>query len=126
VIALLLIAQIYGQLGVYPLPPIVGMSGESRTYHRVDLAEVGTSKWTHLETCGRVTLVKREADGDSHIRLDAAGAFIVLEIVPYHVMDKPKVGQTIVAQGISRIDKTHRWPELNPLEAWHAVGSCKT
>lgn len=97
-----------------------------RVYHPVVLPKVEASQWTHIETCGRVTLVKTEDDGDLHIRLDAGGAFLVAEIVPYHTLPRPKVGQTIRVQGISRLDKTHHWYELHPLEAWVAVPSCGT
>lgn len=125
-IALLLIAQIYGQLGVYPLPTIVGMSGESRTYHVVTIAALKETKWTHVQVCGKVTLAKREADGDVHLRLDAAGAFIVAEMVPYHPLPVPKVGQFVRVKGISREDRTHRWYEVHPIEAIAIVGSCAT
>lgn len=111
-------------LGTLPVPPIVGMSGEDRTFHRVPLERVKDSRWTHIESCGVVTLVKHEADGDAHIRLDAGGAFLVVEIVPYHHLPLPKVKQTIVARGISRLDRTHGWYELHPLESWKAVATC--
>jgi hypothetical protein len=92
---------------------------EDRTYHPVALAQLGQTKWTHVEVCGTVTLVKKEADGDIHIRLTEGAAFIVAEIVPYHRLPAPRKGQRICVEGISRRDGTHAWSEVHPIEAWH-------
>lgn len=97
----------------------------ARVYHAVPLQQLGTTKWTHVETCGRATLVKAEADGDLHIRLDAAGRFIVAEILG-RALPAPKVGQWVQVRGISRIDKTHGWPEVHPVEAISIVSACRT
>lgn len=99
------------------------LSAEDRVYHVISVAKVPQTKWTHAEVTGRVTLVKHEADGDIHIRLtalDGSGKFIVLEIIPGYaaLWTAPKVGDTIVARGIVRQDKVHRWYELHPLESW--------
>jgi hypothetical protein len=114
VIALLLLVQLESALGVFPLPPIVRMSGESRTYHGVSIAQLKETPWTHVSVCGHVTLAKHEADGDAHLRLSDGRAFIVAEIVPYHRLPIPKVGQWVRVAGISREDKTHHWPRCIP------------
>lgn len=91
---------------------------DKRIYHRVTVAQMKSTKWTHVEVCGRVTLVKGEADGDLHVRLDDGGAFIVAETVPYHPLAAPRVGQRICVRGISRLDRTHGWYEVHPVESW--------
>lgn len=113
-------------LGSRPLPTIVGMSGESRTYHGVSVKEVRTTTWTHIAVCGRVALAHIEDDGDTHLRIEDGGFFVVAEIVPYHPLPKPKVGQWVRVAGISREDKTHSWFEVHPVEAITVVDSCKT
>lgn len=124
-IALLLLVQLESSLGTLPLPAIVGMSGESRTYHPVPLARLVDTKWTHVAVCGKVTLVKHEADGDVHIRMDVGPRFVVAEIVDYKPLPPPKVGQTIVVKGVSRFDKTHGWAEVHPVEALTQVNACQ-
>lgn len=90
-----------------------------RTFHPVPLAKLAQTKWTHVRVCGTVTLVKHEADGDVHIRLEDGAQFIVAEIVPYHPLPAPSIGQRICVEGISRIDKTHgSLAEVHPIEAW--------
>lgn len=124
-LSIVLLLQMESSLGHFPVKAPVAMSGESRTYHIVPLEQLGVTKWTHVSTCGKVTLAKKEADGDGHIRLDAAGGhFIVAEVVPYHPIAMPRVGQTVRVKGISRIDKTHRWPEVHPVEELEIVASC--
>ena len=125
-IALLLLWQLESNLGRFPLPLIIGMTGESRTYHGVSIAKVKDTQWTHVSVCGKVTLAKHEDDGDAHLRLEADGAFIVAEIVPYHPLPIPKVGQWVRVAGISREDKTHHWFEVHPVEAIRVVDSCTT
>lgn len=100
------------------------VAGESRIYHGVSVADLKTTKWTHVSVCGRVTLVKAEADGDTHIRIDDGPAFIVAEIMPYKPLPAPKVGQFVRVAGISREDKTHGWHEVHPVEAITIVGGC--
>jgi hypothetical protein len=113
-------------VGRYPVEDVVGITGESRTYHGVTVAQLRETKWTHVSVCGKVTLAKKEDDGDAHIRIEAGGAFAVAEIVPYHPLPMPKVGQWVRVAGISRYDKTHAWPEVHPVEAVSVVGSCST
>lgn len=123
VIALLLQVAL---LGVRPVPDPLPMSGESRTYHGVSIAAVKDTKWTHIAVCGQVTLVKSEEDGDEHLRLSVGALFIVAEIVPYHRLPLPKVGQWVRVAGIHRYDKVHQWEEIHPAEAISIVGTCKT
>ena len=99
----------------------------ARTYHGVSIAELGTTRWTHVSVCGIATLVKTEDDGDVHIRLeDGKGAFVVAEIVPYHPLQIPKKGQSVRVAGISRYDRAHSWPEVHPVEALSIVAACLT
>lgn len=90
----------------------------ARVYHVVPLTELATTTFTHVEVCGLVTFVKREGDGDVHVRMDDRGAFIVAEFVSYRPLKVPKVKRSICVRGISRIDKAHGWPEVHPVEAW--------
>lgn len=91
---------------------------EGRTYHRVTVAQLSKTQWTHVEVCGLVTLVKKEADGDLHVRIDDSGAFAVAETVPYHPLSAPHVRDRICVRGVSREDKTHHWFEVHPVESW--------
>jgi hypothetical protein len=100
------------------------LSAESRTYHGVSVAKLKETTFTHVSVCGRVALVKREDDGDIHIRLEAGGAFVVAEIVPYHPLPAPKVGQFVRVAGVSREDKAHKWFEVHPVEAISIVDAC--
>lgn len=113
-------------LGVKPVPDPLPMNGESRIYHGVSIAQLKETPWTHVSVCGQVTLAKHEADGDAHLRLSDGRAFIVAEIVPYHRLPIPKVGQWVRVAGISREDKTHHWFEVHPVEAISIVESCAT
>lgn len=94
----------------------------ARSYHKVDLAmmaaqEPGSGRVpTHVEVVGKVTLVKREADGDRHIRLCSGASCIVAECIPSLPCDAPKLGQTVTVQGISRYDTEHKWHEVHPVE----------
>jgi hypothetical protein len=98
---------------------LVLFAAEDRTFHPVPLAQLAQTKWTHVRVCGTVTLSKHEADGDIHVRLSEGRAFVVAEIVPYHPLTRPKLGQRICVEGISRIDKTHgSWAEIHPVERW--------
>lgn len=101
------------------------VAGPGRPYHPVPIAQLATTKWTHVRVCGLVTLVRKEADGDVHIRLaDPAGAFVVAEIIPAIPLPRPKRRQRICVEGISRIDKGHgHWPEVHPVERWTVAGT---
>jgi hypothetical protein len=102
---------------------ILELVAVARLFHPVPLAEVPTTKWTHVQTQGTVALVKREDDGDIHIRLeDGNGHFIVAEIVPYHPLSAPALHACIVVRGITREDKTHKWSEIHPVEGWTPCG----
>lgn len=92
-----------------------------RTYWPVNLgdyAKNGTAH-THISVTGRVGLVKRESDGDLHIKLvdPKTLRFIVAECIPIRPCTKPAVGSTITVQGISRFDGEHKWWEVHPVEA---------
>jgi len=95
-----------------------------RLYHPETIDSMATSRHTHVRVSGVVTLVKREADGDVHIRLDDKhGHFIVAEIVPYHPLPRPRFGQHIEVSGIRRFDDEygHGWWEIHVLEQWRVV-----
>lgn len=99
------------------LMALVLVTGEERTYHKIKPSECMTTKWTHVEMVGKVTLVKKEGDGDIHIRVEDEKGFCVAEIVPAMPVKRPKVGETITVRGISRVDKTHGWGEVHPVES---------
>ena len=125
VIALFLLAQLVSTLGRRPVEPAVAMTGTSRTYHRVPVAQMATTKWTHVESCGVVTLVQLESDGDVHLRVSDGPAFLIAEIIPLIPLPSPKKGQTIRVRGISRIDHDHgSWAEIHPCEEIIVVPSC--
>jgi hypothetical protein len=93
----------------------------ARPYHRETVASLRASTHTHVQVAGTVTLVKREADGDWHIRVsDDAGRFIVAEIIPALPMTPPTKGQRVVVFGIRREDneRGHGWMEVHPVERW--------
>lgn len=93
-------------------------AAEDRTYHPVALKDIATTRWTHACTIGRVTRIKREGDGDVHIRIDDREAFIVLETIPGLPLKRPPLHVWIEACGITRLDRAHKWGELHPLERW--------
>lgn len=70
------------------------------------------------ETTGTVTMVKREADGDVHVRLEGDGTFIVCEFIPELPVSPPKVGDVITIKGVVRYDLKHMWGELHPAVSW--------
>lgn len=87
-------------------------------YHVIAIAEFPTSGHTHVETTGRVTLVRSEADGDWHIRLeDGEGHFVVAEIVPNFPVRRPRRGQCVTVRGLRRFDdeRNHNWWEVHPV-----------
>lgn len=103
-------------VGMGVAPPSV-----SRPYHHETVDSLPMSRHTHVQVAGTVCLVKREDDGDMHIRVcDEHKHFIVAEIVPYHVLPTPKMGDGIVVRGIRRIDNEagHGWAEVHPVESW--------
>jgi hypothetical protein len=108
----------------------------TRPYHVETIASLATSRSTHVEVVGLVTLVKKEADGDLHFRLtDADGRFIVCEIIPTLIpvaavdphsdepmlLERPSVGQRVRVRGIRRYDTWHRWSEIHPVEHWEPL-----
>lgn len=107
-----------GRVSFHAASAALSVAREGRTFHKVALAQLSKTQWTHVEVCGLVTLVKMEADGDLHVRLDDGGAFIVAETVPYHRLASPRLAQRICVRGISREDKTHHWYEVHPVESW--------
>lgn len=91
-----------------------------RTYWptSVDTLAVGHAHHTHVSVTGKVTLVRRESDGDVHIKLSApSGRFIVAECIPLLPCPTlPKVGDTATVEGVSRFDPEHGWYEVHPVE----------
>jgi hypothetical protein len=81
----------------------------------VEKLALGQVHMTRAEVTGKVTLVKKEADGDLHIRVSDGKQFIVAECMPQIPCVKPKVGQTITVRGITRFDGEHHWYELHPV-----------
>lgn len=93
-------------------------AAEDRTYHPVSVCGLAATSWTHVAVTGKVALVKREGDGDIHIRLEDKGCAAVAEIIPSLPLAAPKLGQRITVRGISRVDGRHKWSEVHPVEAW--------
>ncbi len=95
-----------------------------RTYWPISVDSLATGHVLriHVQTTGRVTLMRHEADGDIHLKLVGQRAFVVLEIIPgYPLKAIPTVGQRIRAYGITRWDGEHKWQELHPLEKWEPL-----
>jgi len=80
----------------------------------------GQSSTTYATVVGDVSQVSHELDGDCHIRVQAQGAFLVLEIMPEFPLAPPHVGEEITAWGVVRHDGLHNWWELHPLIGWQA------
>lgn len=85
------------------------------TYHPVKVADLPTTQWTHVTVCGVVTLVKKEADGDVHFKVEDGGAFLVAEVIPELPVAIPKKGDRVCVSGISRRDAEHKWWEVHPV-----------
>lgn len=90
----------------------------SRPYHKVAVADVGTTRWTHVEVCGLVTLRRKQADGDWHIRLTDGPAFVMAEFIPAIPLPVPRMGVRVCVRGISRVDRGHGYNEVHPVEGW--------
>jgi hypothetical protein len=90
----------------------------ARTYWPVTVEQVATTMHTHVKVTGRVRLVRKEADGDTHIKLTGVTGYLVAECIPALPCALPTVGQRITVYGISRIDKEHGWAEVHPTERW--------
>jgi len=103
----------------------------SRPYHLATPTTIVTSRHTHVEVVGRVSLVKREADGDWHIRVTDGKHFIVAEIIPTMTplmdgpdgpvarpLELPKYNDCVRVRGIRRLDNEagHGWVEIHPVE----------
>lgn len=94
--------------------------GAGRTYHRVPLADLPSSQWTHVSTVGTVVYVRHQDDGDWHITLmdPPAAVKVVCEIIPAIPVPVPRKGQRIRVWGIARTDKDHHFAEVHPVEGW--------
>ena len=89
-------------------------------WHRVRLAEVATTRWTHVCVMAPVTYRRKQADGDWHLTMDDGTAKVVAEIIPALPLEPPKKGQRVEVCGITRYDKHHGWYELHPVIRWEA------
>jgi hypothetical protein len=105
------------------IPTTQGTTG--RVYHRVRLASLATTRYTHVEVCGPVVYVRKQQDGDLHITLSDGTVKVVVEIIPAIPLPRPVRGQIVRVRGISRIDKDHgAWAEVHPAEAIDRVAVC--
>ena len=105
-----------------------GAEESGRPYHVVKLVDLalGKVRQTHVHVEGFVTYIKKEADGDLHIRVcddpkvpDMQRArCVVCECVPELPCTKPSIGAHVAVEGISRFDKEngHRWNEVHVVE----------
>lgn len=98
---------------------------ETKYYHPVEISEFSTkgSRWTHVAVTGVVTSVRREKDGDVHIKVcDIATKknwCFVAEVIEEISATRANVGEQVTVKGISRYDKQHKWWEIHPVrELW--------
>lgn len=110
----------------------LAFADEGRVYHRVLIKDVAETIHTHICTTGLVAVVRKEKDGDVHIRLEdgnGSGAYLIAEIIPTLLpkmkatIRTPKVSDWVEVCGITRIDRKHKtreyprgWPEIHPVE----------
>lgn len=97
---------------------VLQVSVPGRPYHTVPLAQMATTRWTHVRTSGLVVYVRKQQDGDWHITLTEGKVKVVCEIIPALPMAPPKKGDRIQVWGIYRMDPGHHWPEIHPVEGW--------
>jgi len=84
----------------------------------LDSLAIGHTAHTHVTVTGTVAYVRKEADGDTHIKLvSATGRFVVAECIPALPCKLPRAGDTVSVSGISRRDSEHLWWEVHPVEA---------
>jgi hypothetical protein len=79
---------------------------------------------THLCVSGTVRYVRKEHDGDIHVRVCDGALCIVAEIIPAVPLPRPRKGSTISVCGITRYDGCpgHGWHELHPVLSWQVMG----
>ena len=110
-----------GTLIAWLLATVV-FADEGRVYHPITIAEFPKKVHTHVCTTGTIALVKGEADGDLHIRVEDGKAFIVAEAIPKLQPEwerPPHKGEVWTLCGITRFDKRHGWWEIHPIEHGH-------
>lgn len=117
VVAGLVAGMAWGPAGLVAAPAVPTIEREDRTYHKVSIAGLARSRWTHVQVEGLAAYVRRQADGDVHIRIeDGAGAFVVAEVVPWRPVATVRKGDRIRVFGIARWDTGHGWAEVHPVE----------
>lgn len=85
----------------------------------LDSLAIGHTTHTHVAVTGKVSYVRHESDGDTHIKLvSPSGRFIIAECIPALPCALPKAGSVITVRGISRQDSEHLWWECHPVESW--------
>jgi len=87
-----------------------------RVFNKVTEQNLATGKvkYTHIKLSGVVEKVKKEADGDIHIKVGR----IICEIIPELPLKPPVKGQNATLWGISRYDAEHKWWEIHPVLGW--------
>ncbi len=111
----------------------------ARNYHHYTIAQItaeNPADWkhplTHIELDGFVTYIKKEGDGDTHIRVCDSAALhamnakhcIVAECIPELPCAAPRKGQHILIDGIGRYDAEnpgHHWWECHPIEKLRVI-----
>jgi hypothetical protein len=81
----------------------------------------GLQKHTHVAVTGRVKYLRREEDGDLHIKLVSLRdptKFIIAECIPLIPCARPVLSSVITVRGVSRYDPEHGWREVHPVESW--------
>lgn len=100
------------------LLPVVSPLGAQRRYWKVsvDSLAAGLVKHTHVEVTGRVQLIRKEADGDTHLKITGVKGFIVAECIPALPCSGYTLYKVVTVRGISRYDGEHKWWEVHPVE----------
>lgn len=90
----------------------------------IDSLAMGRVKHTHVEVRGYVVYVRRQEDGDVHIKmvtdLENRTRFIIAECIPRMPCLRPRAGEDIILRGITRKDPEHGWWEIHPVEHWES------
>lgn len=97
-------------------------AAEGRIYHTVPIEKMATTGRTHVCVTAPVVYRRAQQDGDLHLTLAktirGVEHKVVVEIIPLIPIAAPRVGQTVKACGIARIDRGHGgWAEIHPAES---------
>jgi tRNA(Ile2) C34 agmatinyltransferase TiaS len=91
-----------------------------RSFHKVEINQISTTSYTHVEVQATVKRVYHERDGDTHLILTDGTTELTAECIPelpsiQRVCDQLSPGDQVTVDGITRFDKKHHWPEIHPV-----------